>query len=229
MISLWIVFFNCHFHKYWIFLHVTKTNFHQIITLNCEIKIYTRRKYVKLNVHWNVLLPNALSSDGISIILSVHRKFAQQSHLDNTRSCESFKGCLEIGSVSYVHRGYVSNNIFHVRRRCKLKLIYNSGSPTRHDFVLAAKQTPPSPPDYVTFPREQLCETSGPGANRSDTFHTFHSIFNIHRCIPEVWSYYPPERERERERLDSTSARAVVVRIVHSARFPSLLDWWRIS
>lgn len=36
---------------------------------------------------------------------------------------------------------YVSNNIFHVRRRCKLKLIYNSGSPTRHDFVLAAKQT----------------------------------------------------------------------------------------
>lgn len=199
------------------------------IHLNCEIKIYTRRKYVKLNVHWNVLLPNALSSDGISIILSVHRKFAQQSHLDNTRSCESFKGCLEVGSVSYVHRGYVSNNIFHVRRRCKLKLIYNSGSPTRHDFVLAAKQTPPSPPDYVTFPREQLCETSGPGANRSDTFHTFHSIFNIHRCIPEVWSYYPPERERERERLDSTSARAVVVRIVHSARFPSLLDWWRIS
>lgn len=105
---------------------------------------------------------------------------------------------------TYVARAYVSNNIFHVRHRCKLKLIYNSGSPTRHDFVLAAKQTPPSP-DYVTFPREQLCETSGPGANRSDTFHTFHSIFNIHRCIPEVWSYcYPPQRERETRQHECT-------------------------
>lgn len=93
----------------------------------------------------------------------------------------------------YVHRAYVSNNIFEVRH----------GVATWNWFITAVhrpvtisylpRNKRPSLAGYVTFPRQQLCETSGPGPNRSDTFHTFHSIFNIHRCIPEV-RRYPPER-----------------------------------
>ena len=112
---------------------------------------------------------------------------------------------------------YVSNNIFHVRRRCKLKLIYNSGSPTRHDFVLAAKQT------LLPLPTTWLSRANNyaklPVLGRiarilsilSTPFLTFTDAFLRYGATIR-------EREKERERY-STSARAVVVRIVDSKSF----------
>lgn len=156
--------------------------------------------------------------------------FAQQPHLDNTRSCESRPLQGPFGSWQCVVRTWLE-------RTCRIIYSMSGIVASWNWFIIAVHR----PVTISYLPRNKRPPLPTTWLSRANNYAKLPVLGRIARILSILSTPFltftdaflrygaTATHHRERERLDSTSARALVVRIVHSTRFPSLSAWWRVS